>query len=260
MDLINNNEIKLSGTKIQVPMTHLDAIIGSIGIDAHQYYDLFDVSTAPRPDYPYPVLHGGDEEVRRRMIVKPNAYAHPNESRASEIYRNLSGRVLLPVRIWWPTMHVSALYSETPVLSNLFYAVRLRVDENIRKLAEKALVLWLNSIWGLLSEFINKEETRGLFTSLKMSQWRLLPVLNVRELDEGTVRCLANVFDKYANADFGRLTEQFERGTRLEMDIDVIKCLSTSPISADKEGTLRSELKELYARFGIALRQVLVRK
>jgi len=71
---------------------------------------------------------------------------------------------------------------------------------------------------------------------------------------------LANVFDKYANADFGRLTEQFERGTRLEMDIDVIKCLSTSPISADKEGTLRSELKELYARFGIALRQVLGRK
>ena len=155
---------------------------------------------------------------------------------------------------------MSALYSETPVLSNLFYAVRLRVDENIRKLAEKALVLWLNSIWGLLTLLINREETRGLFTSLQMSQWKILPVLNVRELNEGTVRCLVNAFDKYANADFGRLTEQFERGTRMEMDVDVIKCLSTSSISADKEGTLRSELKELYARFGIALRQVLGRK
>jgi len=71
---------------------------------------------------------------------------------------------------------------------------------------------------------------------------------------------LAKAFDKYANANFGRLTEQFERGTRTDMDVDVIKCLSTSPISADKEGTLRSELKELYVRFGIALRQVLGRK
>jgi len=40
------------------------------------------------------------------------------------------------------------------------------------------------------------------------------------------------------------------------MDVEVIKCLSTSPISVDKEGTLRSELKELYAQFSAALRQI----
>jgi len=101
MKLIDNNEIKLGNIKIQVPMTRLDGIITNIGIDRHQFNSLFDVSTAPRPDYPYPVLHGGDEEVRRRMIVKPNAYARPKESRASEIYRNLSGSVLLPDRVRW---------------------------------------------------------------------------------------------------------------------------------------------------------------
>ncbi|MFP3287452.1 MAG: hypothetical protein RXP86_09365 [Acidilobus sp.] len=254
MDLINNNEIKLGGTKIQVPMTRLNDIIISIGIDRHQYHNLFNVSTAPRSDYPYPVLHGGGEEVRRSMIVKPNAYAQPKESRASEIYRNLSGRVLLPDRIWWPTMHVSALYSETPVLSNIFYAVRLRVDENIRNLAEKSLVLWLNSIWGLLSVFINIEETRGLFTSLKTSQWRLLPVLNVTALDNDKLKCLAETFDKYASAQFivsKRLIDQLESGDRLNMDADIAKCLGMHVGNQEL-----NELRELYRRFGNVLNQV----
>jgi hypothetical protein len=46
-------------------------------------------------------------------------------------------------------------------------------------------------------------------TRLNTAQWRILPVLNVRELDEDDVKCLA--FDNCANVDFGRLTEQFGR-------------------------------------------------
>jgi len=67
---------------------------------------------------------------------------------------------------------------------------------------------------------------------------------------------LANAFDKYANVDFRRLPEQFERGTRVNMDIDVIKCLSTSPIGDEDEKALRSGLSELYAQFNTALRQI----
>ena len=67
---------------------------------------------------------------------------------------------------------------------------------------------------------------------------------------------LANAFDKYANVDFGRLPEQFERGTRVNMDIDVIKCLSTSPIGDEDAKALRSGLSELYAQFNTALRQI----
>ena len=254
MDLINSNEIKLGGTKIQVPMTRLNDIIISIGIDAHQYHDLFNVSTAPRSDYPYPVLHGGGEKVRRSMIVKPNAYAQAKESRASEIYRHQSGRVLLPDRIWWPTMHALALYSETPALSNIFYAIRLRVGDDVRELAEKALVLWLNSIWGLLLVFINIEETRGLFTRLKMSQWRLLPVLNVTTLDNDKLKCLSETFDKYASAQFlvnERLTDQLESGNRLNMDADVAKCLGMRVGNQEL-----NELRELYRRFGNVLNQM----
>jgi hypothetical protein len=37
---------------------------------------------------------------------------------------------------------------------------------------------------------------------------------NVREFDEGAVKCLANAFDEYAHVDFDGLAEQFGRGHR----------------------------------------------
>jgi len=255
MGLINNGVIKLGDTKVQVPITPLNDIIINIGIDRHQYHDYFNINTVPRPDYPYLVLHGGGEEVRSSMITKPNAYAQAKVSKANEAYRRYSGRVLLPDRVRWNTMHVSALYSETPVLSNIFYAVRLRVgNDDVRELAEKALVLWLNSIWGLLSIFINREETEGLFTELKMAQWRLLPVLNVTALGIDRLRCLAEAFNRHASAQFlvgGRLINQFESGGRLVLDTDVANCLGMRVGSRELD-----ELKRLYRLFGNALRQL----
>jgi len=56
------------------------------------------------------------------------------------------------------------------------------------------------------------EITEEAFTRLNTAQWRVLPVLNVRELDEDAVKRLANAFDKCANVDFGRLAEQLGRG------------------------------------------------
>ena len=55
-----------------------------------------------------------------------------------------------------------------------------------------------------MTVFAFMEITEEAFTRLNTAQWRVLLVLNVRELD-GDVKCLA--FDKYANVDFGRLTK-----------------------------------------------------
>jgi hypothetical protein len=98
---------------------------------------------------------------------------------------------------------VLALRTTEPAISNVYFMVRTSLTE------EKALAHWLNSFWGILTVFVFMEITEGVFTRLNTVQWRVLLVLNVRELDED-VKCLA--FDKYANVDFGRLTEQFGRG------------------------------------------------
>jgi len=62
--------------------------------------------------------------------------------------------------------------------------------------------------------FAFTEITEEAFTRLNTTQWRVLPALDVRELDEDAVKRLANAFDKRANVGFVRLAEQFGRGHR----------------------------------------------
>jgi len=53
--------------------------------------------------------------------------------------KNYASRVLVPDRIWWDTAHVIALYCTEPVISNIFYAVKLKVPDEVREYAEKRL-------------------------------------------------------------------------------------------------------------------------
>jgi len=143
--LLIKNVIELHGESISIPMTRLNDIILSIGIDRHQFHDNFiHTNTVTQ----YPIVFSGEESIRSKMLVSPNAYAYPKTNRADEVFRIRSGRVLVPDRIWWDTAHVIALYSKEPVLSNIFYAIRLKTTNEIRELVEKALVLWLNTTWG----------------------------------------------------------------------------------------------------------------
>lgn len=235
---------------IKVPITRFNNILSSLGIDAHQFHDHFrQVRTATA----YPLVFSGREEVRRKMLVQPNAYAFPKTSRSEEIFRNYSGRLLVPDRIWWDTAHVVALYSEEPVLSNIFYAIRLKAPPEIKNWASKVLTLWFNTVWGLLTVLISRQETRGRWSRLKMAQWRLLPVLDIRCLDQDVIRRLARVFDEYADRPLRRIPDQFDPKNpdpiRLGIDINFLKAMNP----AMDEVEIKSQLLELYKHIKIAM-------
>jgi len=260
--MIKRNEVEIGNITVRTPLSRFNDLIVDMGVnrrgDVIEAFNLIvrgnrvacDIYRN-RPNVPYiPMICGGGEKVANKMLIQPNAYVPDMDNSKARRIKSLRTRFFLPNRIMWDTLHVLALRSTEPAISNVYFMVRTNLTEE----QEKALILWLNSFWGILTVFAFMEITGGAFTSLNIAQWRLLPILNVKELDESAVKCLANAFDKYASANFGRLPEQFEKGTRIDMDIDIIKCLSTSPISADKEGTLKSKLKELYAQFSVALR------
>lgn len=252
IDHCRNASIKRHGIDFKVPITPLNSIIDRLGIDRHEFNDLFSVTKSPTQ---YPILHSGEEEVRKLIKVKPNAYADPKPRRAETIFKEYCGKVLVPNRIRWNTAHVVALYSQTPILSNLFYAVRLNVPNNVKEYTEKALVLWLNTTWGLLTVLTNRQETEGAWTELTMAQYRLLPVLNVNSLDIDTLKRLVEVFDKYSDKSPTRIPEQFNPESpdevRLGIDIGFIKALRPD-INEDE---VRSYLLKLYSHVHIALKQ-----
>jgi len=238
--------------KIPIPLTYLNNIIISVGIDRRQYHDNFNTKNTQTP---YPVVYGGEESVRISMLVKPNAFAHPKTDKAKQIFEKHASRVLVPDRIRWNTAHVVALYCTEPVISNIFYAIRLKVSDKVMEYAEKAFVLWLNTTWGMLTVVLSREETEGAWTSLKIGQWRLLKVLDVSALSLGTLESLAKVFDEYAGKALKRIPEQFDPNdpdpVRLGIDKDFIRTL----FPAIDDEVLEGKLKRLYRHVDVALKQ-----
>ena len=236
--------------ELNIPLTRLSNIISEIGVDRHQFHDHFEVVNSATA---YPVIYRGEEDVRKKMTVKPNAYATGKTERAEEVFRKYASRLLVPDRIRWDTAHVISLYSEVPVLANMFYAVKLKVCEDIREYVEKALALWFNTSWGILIALFSREETEGSWSEIKMAQWRVMYVLDITKLDDSTLRILSAIFDKYSDKLLGRIPEQFNpqnpSSVRLGIDTEFLKALKPE----EDEERIKMSLKELYRHINTAL-------
>ncbi|MFP3316435.1 MAG: hypothetical protein RXN91_08865 [Caldivirga sp.] len=260
--MVRSSMVSIGNIIVKTPLTQLNTFIDFNTVNRHNMVEAFNLivhgnrvdcdAYRNKPNAPYvPMICGGGEGVTNRMLIQPNAYVPDANNDTAMTIKSLRSRFFLPYRIIWDTFHTIALRSTEEAISNVYFMVRTNLTEE----QEKALILWLNSFWGILTVFSFMEITVGAFTGLNIAQWRVLPILNVRGLSEDAVKCLANAFDKHVNTDFGRFPKQFERGTRMDMDIDVIKCLST-PISEEDAKALRSDLSELYAQFNTTLRQI----
>jgi len=224
-----------------IPMTELGKI-AQIGIDRHQFHDAF--AEAQCGLGTYPAVYGGGEETRLRMLVKPNARITAKSSdvraKCDELFSRFAGKLLIPDRLAVDTCHVISIYSDEPVLSNVFYTVKLRESKQER---EKALCLWLNTTWGILSVLANRSETGGGWVHLKMTHWKLMPVLDVTGLSDGLVSKLAEIFDRYCNEELRRLPEQFRPN-----DTDPIrKKIDTEFLDALGVRFREEELEKLYS-------------
>jgi len=230
-----------------IPMVRLGEI-ATIGIDRHQFHNAFE-KIEGRQSYSYPAVYGGKEEQRVCMLTKPNARIlikiirtkkgetkKPGES----LFNEFSSNLLIPDRIRVNTAHVIGIYCNEPVLSNIFYALRLKSNNVEDRL--KALCLWFNTTWGILSILSNRSETEGGWISLKMTHWKLQQVLDVTKLNEDIIKNLVRVFNKYCKERIGRLPDQFN-----PEDIDSVR------LSIDKEfanvlgmNVDEKEIKKLY--------------
>jgi hypothetical protein len=216
--------IKIGASQKELPLTRMNSLIKTIGVDRHRFVDTFKVVNSNVPGS-MRMLKGGEEEQRQTMATTPNAYILPIIERGKAIFKEKAGNLLIPDRIWLETAHVTAMFSNEPVLSNLFYSVRLK-DESPERM--KAVCLWLNTTWGILTTLASREETRGGFLSLKMSQWRLLPVLDINALSQERVKALASTFDNFREKDLGRIPEQYSakgRQLRTQLDLAFLKVM-----------------------------------
>jgi len=186
-----------------IPLIRLNELIKSIGPDRHRFIDTFQVVDKNIPGS-FKMLKGGEEAQRMTMGTSPNYYVLPIINSGSDIFDRIGGNLLVPDRIRINTTHIISMLSDKKLISNIFYALRLKHETSERL---KALCFWMNTTWGIVKILANREETHGGFISMKMSQWRLLPVLNIDELSSNQVKALAKAFDKFVNVKLSRIPE-----------------------------------------------------
>lgn len=243
-----DGDLRVGKQHLEIPLIKLNNLITSIGVDRHRFTDTFKVVNDYVPGS-VEILHGGEEEQRIRMATSPNAYALPIIEAGKSIFEEKAGRLLVPNRIRVNTAHVISLSTDKPIISNIFYTIRLK-NEILYKL--KALCLWFNTTWGILTILGSREETHGGFISLNQSHWRLLPVLDIDSLSQDKVKALASVFDEFKDKEPARIPDQyglhgeFDK-IRIELDIAFLEALGVRVKGND--------LIPLYKEIGASLGQ-----
>jgi hypothetical protein len=244
---ILNGSLRIGKQHTKIPLTRLNNLITTIGVDRHRFTDTFKVVNDYVPGSIH-ILHGGEEEQRIRMATSPNAHALPIIEAGKSIFEDKAGRLLVPNRIRVDTAHVLSLFSDVPTISNIFYVLRLK-KENQNRL--KSICLWLNTTWGILTILGSREETHGGFISLNQSHWRLLPVLDIDSLSQSKVKALAAVFDEFKDKEPARIPDQyglhgeFDK-IRIDLDLAFLKALGIEA----KEKNLSSLYHEIAGALG----------
>jgi len=245
---ILHGTLMVGRSQVKIPLIRLNEIMSSIGVDRHRFMDTFQNVDESVPGT-LKMLKGGKEEQRKTLRTSSNAFVLPIIERGKNIFDKIGGTLLIPDRIRINTAHVISMICDEKVISNIFYIIRLK-NETPEKL--KALCVWLNTTWGILTVLASREETHGGFIQLKMSQWKLLPVLNVNTLPRGKLRALASIFEKFRDAPFLRIPEQYGSTgkidkLRLELDLSFLNIMGMEIEETD--------LLSLYEEIGQSLVQ-----
>ena len=191
--------------------------IGQVGPDRRDVWDGFertDTVTA------YPMVENHDTKQRRRLVTEPDKYLAPltkprpgrNLKAVAQLWPK-AGRLLVAERLWLETARVAAIWSETRVLSNVWWPIR--VGDAAR---EKALAVWLNSSLGLLTLLAQRTSTRGGWVAMKKGDLEKLPVLDVRALSQVQLQALSELFDELTEAEFERLSAMAHCPARESLD------------------------------------------
>lgn len=225
-----------------IPLTLLNTL-GVLGPDVRRLWATFEPVDNP-PGYPCRWGHESTEVTTLRSF--PNRFltpkAVPAEPQSPDYPKRLwaqASRLLIAERLRLNTHRLTAVWLPEPVLATSWWPLKLKAEHippEQMELAEKALVLWLNSSLGLLLMIGNRQETMGAWTKYKKPNLSNMLVLDVRKLEVEKLRRLAERFDELADQVILPLPELSKDPVRAAIDEAIAEALGFS-------GQLLSDLR-----------------
>jgi hypothetical protein len=206
--------------------------LGDLGPDRRDIHDGFRLAKVVTA---YPALWGHDASAMANLALTPNRYLSPlHRAKVGRHLRNAdllwpkAGHLVLAERLRLNTQRLVAVRMETPVLSNMWWPVRL-LEQNDNY--EKALALWLNSTLGLFILLSRREETQGAWVDFKKPVLAETPVLDVRALGVDQIKSLVDAYDTLSKQPLLPFPKMATDPIRKAMDAAVSKALGLPDLS-----------------------------
>jgi hypothetical protein len=211
-----------------------------LGPDRRDIYDGFNISKTKTA---YPALWGHDAEKVTSIALDPNAWLSPlakakkgRPLRDPALLWSRSGRIMIAERLWLVTQRVTAVRLPEPALGNVWWPVRLKLEDERH---DKALALWFNSTLGILMSIAHRVPTRGPWVSFKKPLLERLPVVDVTALTNDALDTIAKTFDEVAGKTLEPIPSLAHDATRRQIDEAFMKVLGLPDVKI---------IAELFAR------------
>ncbi|MEI9405206.1 N-6 DNA methylase [Mesorhizobium argentiipisi] len=219
-----------------IPMAPLSDL-GELGYDRRDIHDAFEIS---HDDWsPYPAFWGHDAEAvttiaqtsTARLMARTKAAPGRKLKSATSVWSK-SGRILVAERLRTNTQKLVALGFSEPVLGNTWWAVSTAsLDDG----QIKALLLFLNSSFGIALYFARRVITEGAFVQMKKPAWASMPVLDVRSLQPSQLAALGAAYDRVATQPLQPIAKLASDKVRIDIDDTLCKVLQLPSISPIRE-------------------------
>ena len=233
--------------RVQIPVSHLTADVklcrldelGELGYDSRDILDAFDVDQTSTEWSPYAGFWNHDSKTVKTIAQKPNStllarkqpLARRNLKPAEPVWAK-SAKTLLVSRIRTNTHRLIATSFDTNVIGNTWWAFN---DDGLTELQRKALLVWLNSTFGILSLFGQRVVTAGAWMSFRKPAWSSMQVIDVREISEYKLEQLGATFDSVASLPLEPVATLNIDPVRIRIDKDICRILDLPDIESIRQ-------------------------
>lgn len=188
---------------------------------------------------PFKFLYEAGSNVMDRMHLRPD-YKIKQYNFSEDKDPTISictGHIIVPESFRLNTMPLIAAFSPSEIFSGVAYSI---TTGNLN--LDKAIVTWMNSIFGILilrTFFSTVQGNFGHIRGWHLRSW-LIPDFSHSEFGGK----LVSIFEKYSSADFPKMTDQLkyaiinEKSDRRRFDKDIIKSFCPNLSEAEVDGKL----------------------
>jgi hypothetical protein len=220
---------------VKVPLAPLQDL-GTLGPDRRGVHSAFHVLQLNSTPTQYLAFWGHDAETVTMLQQSPNCYLSPKSHNAQHLWSQ-AGDVLLAERMWLNTQRLVAVYVDQPVLSNVWWPLKLK--QGLTRQHAKSLLLWLNCSLGLMLVLGNRQETRGAWVGFKKQSLNELPVLDVGQLSPQQLSQLDQAFNTLCQQALLPLPKMASDPVRAQIDAAIADALGLPDLTPLRERLAR---------------------